>query len=196
MNASDIVKIQRNLGVTTDGVMGRASYAALFSKLGASSTNADQMALNATVNFDDYGVSSSPLVLAHFLAQACQETGNFRWFEEIASGAAYEGRVDLGNTVPGYGVRFKGRGIFQLTGYTNYVIYSRKTGIDMVTDPTRAAHPDISVLTACVYWVDHKLTDAAAADDIEKVTRGINGGLTGLANRQAYLNKLKTMFGI
>lgn len=196
MNASDVIKIQRGLGVTADGILGRATYTALFSKFGATSTAAAQMALSAATNFDDYGITESPLILAHFLAQALKETGGFKWFEEIASGAAYEGRVDLGNTVPGYGVRFKGRGIFQLTGYSNYVAYSRMIGIDLVTDPTRAAHPDIATLVACAYWSARKISVHAAADDIVAVTKIINGGTNGLADRRAYLIQVKKVFGI
>ena len=59
-------------------------------------------------------------VRAGFLAQLAHESGQLRYMEEIASGSAYEGRRDLGNTQPGDGVRFKGRGPIQLTGRSNY----------------------------------------------------------------------------
>ena len=62
---------------------------------------------------------STPLRQAHFLAQVGHESGELRYAEEIASGEAYEGRADLGNTQPGDGPRFKGRGLIQLTGRAN-----------------------------------------------------------------------------
>ena len=63
---------------------------------------------------------STPLRQAHFLAQVAHESGEMRYTKELASGKAYEGRKDLGNTVKGYGVKYKGRGFLQVTGYYNY----------------------------------------------------------------------------
>src|SRR5688500_10285863 len=89
---------------------------------------------------------------AAFLAQLAHESGQFRWMEEIASGADYEGRLDLGNTQPGDGVRFKGRGPIQLTGRSNYTAASHALGVDLVGNPARAADPDIGFRTAVWFW--------------------------------------------
>ena len=165
MDKSYIIRLQKAVGTTPDGVIGQGTLTAMFRKLGASQTRADALGLAANVYFQQINILDDPLILAHFMGQAIHETGSFTYLEEIASGKAYEGRVDLGNTVAGYGVRYKGRGIFQLTGYANYILYSKKLGIDLVSDPTRAAQPDISVIIACRFWADKGLTALALKDD-------------------------------
>src|SRR5690606_4952046 len=139
----------------------------------------------------DYGVMETNLRLAHFLAQVLHESGSFRYMEEIASGKAYEGRADLGNTQPGDGVRYKGRGPIQITGRANYRYFGRKIGIDIESNPTIAAVPSIGLHLALEYWKDRGLNALADKDDIETITRRINGGLNGLADRKAHLAKVK-----
>jgi len=89
-----------------------------------------------------YGITT-PLQMAHFIAQLGHESMSFLYTEELASGAAYEGRKDLGNTRSGDGRRFKGRGLIQLTGRANYTAYSKFTGIDYLENPALPVHrPD------------------------------------------------------
>src|SRR5271165_3881 len=92
------------------------------------------------------------LRIAHFLGQTCLESAGFRATDEFASGQEYEGRRDLGNTEPGDGLRFKGRGLLQLTGRANYKDYGDALGLDLVGNPTLAAQPALSLKIACEYW--------------------------------------------
>lgn len=132
-----------------------------------------------------YGISSDREI-AYLLGQAAEETDGFRALVEYASGQAYEHRIDLGNTEPGDGPRFKGRGIFQLTGRGNYARCGAKLGVDFVDHPELAALPQYAVLTACQYWTDHNISAAADKDDVLTVTRAINGHYNGLKDRIAY----------
>ena len=84
---------------------------------------------------EHYGITGM-LRTAHFLAQVAHESGQLAYTEELASGAAYEGRSDLGNVEPGDGVRFKGRGLLQITGRSNYRAYSRACGQDLLSGST------------------------------------------------------------
>ena len=130
----------------------------------------------------------------HFLAQIGHESAGFRYTEEIASGRDYEGRADLGNTEPGDGVRFKGRGLIQLTGRANYAAYGKAIGVDLTgTDAyeTLATDPVRAVDVACWFWSTKKLNHWADTDDVEKVTYHINGGFNGLEDRKAYLQRAR-----
>ncbi len=129
---------------------------------------------------------NTPKRQAAFLAQLAHESAEFRYMEEIASGAAYEGRKDLGNTQPGDGVRFKGRGPIQLTGRANYRAAGKALGIDLENNPKRAADPDVGFRTAAWYWNTRNLNKYADSGDFKELTRRINGGYNGLADRQKY----------
>jgi putative chitinase len=131
------------------------------------------------------------LRICHFLAQAAHEAASFRTLEEYASGAAYEGRRDLGNTQRGDGVRYKGRGIFQLTGRANYRDIGKKIGMDLENNPELAESPEVSVLTALEYWNSRNLNKWADEDNVERITRLINGGLNGFEDRKKYLARCK-----
>ena len=138
---------------------------------------------------------NTPERKAMFIAQLAHESGGFVYSEEIASGAAYEGRADLGNTQPGDGVRFKGRGYIQLTGRANYEEAGRALGLDLVNNPELAAEPENAARVAAWYWSSRDINDAADAGDFRQVTRLINGGYNGLADRQAYYARAQDAFG-
>ena len=113
-----------------------------------------------------------------FLAQLFHESIMLSTFEEIASGAAYEGRKDLGNVQRGDGVRFKGRGPIQVTGRANYKWMSDKLGVDFVTQPKLLATPRYGYRAAAQFWTRAKLNAKADKGDFEGVTRSINGAAT------------------
>jgi putative chitinase len=159
----------------------------------ASEPNINRYAAAMTAKMRDRLINS-PLRQAHFLAQVGHESGELRYAEEIASGAAYEGRRDLGNTEPGDGVRFKGRGLIQLTGRANYLKYGQAIGKDLVTNDhwkQLAEDPDLAVDVACWYWDTHELNQCADQDDVTTITKRINGGLNGLESRKTLLARGK-----
>lgn len=131
------------------------------------------------------------LRIAYFLAQTCHESGGFRTTEEFASGDQYEGRADLGNTERGDGRRYKGRGLLQLTGRTNYREYGRALDVDLEGAPALAAEPVLALRIACEYWKRRNLNADADHDDLVGATRTTTGGLNGLADRRALLAKAK-----
>jgi putative chitinase len=140
---------------------------------------------------------TTPLRMAHFVAQIAHETASFLYAEEIADGSAYEGRRDLGNTEPGDGKRFKGRGLIQLTGRANYAEYSRDAGVDYLSNPGLvASDPFAAVDVACWYWNKRRINRLADADDVKAVTKAINGGYNGLDDRMEYLARAKAVLGI
>lgn len=132
----------------------------------------------------------------HFLAQCAHESDNFRTATEYASGRAYEGRKDLGNTQPGDGVRFKGRGLIQLTGRANYAEYSHDMYGDdrCVRDPTMVARLPDAALAAGWFWKKKGLNARADKDDVELVTRRINGGTNGINDRRAKTMRARELF--
>lgn len=194
MTPAETKRLQSNLGVTSDGMFGRTSWTALFSRFGAAPERASELALAANVHVGEYGIDETPLRLCHFMAQLAHESDNFHAMEEYASGAAYEGRKDLGNTQPGDGKRFKGRGPIQLTGRANYRDYGQRLGIDFERHPEIAAIPSIGMLTACTYWMVKGLNALADKDDLTGITKRINGGTNGLEDRRVKLAKMKGLF--
>ena len=96
----------------------------------------------------------------------------------------YGNRKSLGNLHTGDGFRYRGRGIVQLTGRTNYRRAGQAIGVDLEADPDRAAELDIAIRAALWFWKDKDIGRHACQGDVEKVTRLINGGQIGLAERR------------
>lgn len=147
----------------------------------------------------------TPQEYSHFLAQACHETDHFKTLREYASGNAYEGRKDLGNTQAGDGVKFKGRGIFQTTGRANYLQLGIKKGSRdfFINNPEYLEQPQYAVWSACEFWQSRGLNDAANHADgdrlkkkykgnvidvspIEFISMTINGGRNGIEERKKF----------
>ncbi|VTS05782.1 phosphodiester glycosidase family protein [Tuwongella immobilis] len=134
---------------------------------------------------------TTPARRAAFLGQLAHESGEFRYMEEIASGEAYENRRDLGNTQPGDGVRYKGRGPIQITGRANYRAAGKALGIDLESEPTLAATPEIGCRVATWFWRTRKLNALADMHDDRAITRRINGGTNGLEARLRYTERAR-----
>ena len=138
---------------------------------------------------------NTPLRRAAFLAQLAHESGELRNLEEMASGEAYEGRKDLGNTQPGDGQRYKGRGLIQLTGRNNYRMTGKALHLDLESQPELAACPAVGCQMAGWFWDTHKLNALADSKDFKTITRRINGGYRGLEQREHYYRKALEVLG-
>lgn len=116
--------------------------------------------------------------------------------EKIAN-RVYANRMGNGDEASGDGWKYKGAGLIQLTGKTNYTKCSEFLGIDLVNDPSLVYNsPEICVKTACWYWSVNNLNKYADVDDIKTVTKRINGGYNGLEDRTKILNTAKKVLGI
>jgi putative chitinase len=130
----------------------------------------------------------SPLRQAAFLAQLAHESGSLRYVKELASGEAYEGRLDLGNTEVGDGVRYKGRGFIQITGRANYKACGDALGLDLLTHPELLEQPLQACLSAGWFWKSRGLNELADVKNFRKITKLINGGYNGYEDRLKYYN--------
>lgn len=121
-----------------------------------------------------------------FLGQLAWESGELRYWVELSSGEQYEGREDLGNTQPGDGARYKGRGPIQLTGRANYLAAEDATGYPLVYEPDLVRVPEIGFAVAVWYWDSRHLNRLADHCDITGITKSINGGLNHLDRRRQF----------
>jgi predicted chitinase len=141
----------------------------------------------------------TPQRVAAFLAQLAHESNCLRFWEEIASGAAYEGRVDLGNTQPGDGRRYKGRGPIQITGRANYRRAGAALGIDLEENPGQASTVKVGFQVAAWFWSSSGLNSLADEDtesSFRKITRRINGGYNGWEDRLRYWKLARTAYNL
>lgn len=144
---------------------------------------------------------TTALRMAHWLAQVAHESAELRYTKEIASGAAYDtGKkaAMLGNTpeADGDGQHYKGRGLLQLTGKANYRAYKDYCGFDVVAKPELLEQPLGATRSAMWYWWKKGLNALADKDDVNAVTKKINGGLNGLQSRKKYLARAKKALGV
>jgi predicted chitinase len=142
----------------------------------------------------EFGIDT-PARASAFLAQVAHESGELKYFEELASGHAYEGRRDLGNTQPGDGERYKGRGPIQLTGRANYEKAGKALGVDLVNHPELAARPDIGFRLAGWFWQSKGLNQLADKGEFNEITRRVNGGFNGAASRNHYYDQARAALG-
>ena len=176
---------------------------------------------NALIRWD----INTPTRVAMFLAQCAHESGGFRLLvenlnysadalratwpsrftqadalamarqpEKIAD-RAYGGRMGNGPEGSGDGYRYRGRGIIQLTGRDNYARAGAAIGLDFVAEPEMLEQPDWAAATAGWFWATNGCNALADTGDFEGITKRINGGLNGLADRQSWLAKVRAMLG-
>lgn len=142
----------------------------------------------------DFGINT-PERMAAFLAQVGHESGGLHWLTEIwgptDAQLRYDGRSDLGNNQPGDGFRFKGRGLIQITGRSNYQNASDALATDFIGSPELLAEPDYAVRSAMWFWQAHGLNELADAGSFDRITRIINGGLNGQSERLALWESAK-----
>ena len=124
---------------------------------------------------------------AYFIETITHESVSFNVLQEFASGKAYEGRSDLGNTNLGDGARFKGRGLMMITGRTNYQDCGNALGIDLIAYPERLADYDLACRSSGWIWSLRRLNEQADKDNAYNFYRAI--GVIDL--RQNRLEKLE-----
>ena len=168
----------------------------IFPNLNQERASAHLPHLNEALN---QGNINTPLRVAAFLGQCGHESGEFRYLEELADGWDYDPSVNpklaakLGNQVKGDGPLFKGRGIIQLTGRSNYERFSKfMKSTDIMTNPKCVAAPTLAFRAAAWFWTEKGLN--SFADNLDRdfdknyrcITVLINGGTTHYDQRVAY----------
>lgn len=156
----------------------------------AKDENLDKYLPHLNMMMVKYDITTLPRI-RHFIAQVAHESGQFNYNKEISSGLQYEGRKDLGNSFEGDGVKFKGRGLIQVTGRYNYMCVSHDLFGDdtLINSPEILEQPPYAVETACWFWKTKHLNSLADLDQIKAITLKINGGLNGFNERLDYYNK-------
>ena len=147
---------------------------------------------------------NTPIRLAHLCAQYGHETGSLVYMRELWGPTAQQKKYDppsslataLGNTEEGDGFNFRGAGWPQLTGRANFQRASNELCIDFVAKPDEVGTPEFAPVVGGLFWQWKGLNAIADRDDVEAITRRINGGLTGFDDRKARLAKAKAILGI
>lgn len=144
-----------------------------------------------------YGITT-PMQIAAFIAQVGHESSRLRYVRELwgptPAQARYEGRLDLGNTEPGDGLRYRGRGLIQITGRANYQRCALALGLDLIAQPELLETPVNAAMSAAWFWEAHCLNDLADVGDMRGITKIINGGYNGLDDRLAIYEKALEVF--
>jgi putative chitinase len=135
----------------------------------------------------------TPIQKSAFLAQVAHESGSLLYTREIADGTKYEGRSDLGNTQLGDGIRFRGRGLIQITGRTNTEACLKDLGRGF-TEYEWLESPEGASRSAGWFWQVNGLNPIAEAGNFGTLTRRINGGYNGLDERiKHYVRCIKVL---
>lgn len=147
----------------------------------------------------EFGIDTTERQAA-FIAQCGHESGSFVYTREIwgptPAQKGYEGRADLGNTQSGDGVKYRGRGLLQVTGRANYATTGTKLGIDLINHPEQLEHPDLAARSAGLFWRDHGCNELADIGAFTSITKKINGGQNGAPDRLLRWNRAKKELGL
>ena len=146
----------------------------------------------------NYGITDS-VEFAAIMAQCSHESGGFKYVRELGNDAyfaKYEGRTDLGNTQPGDGLKYKGRGFIQITGRDIYTKAGAYLGIDLVNKPEMAEDSATAAKLVLFFFFEYKKSRTAtlAWADCTAVTRLVNGGTNGLTDRQTRFDYYKKKY--
>lgn len=181
-----------------DGIAGPKTWAGILAYVGRRplSTVLD-LGKACAGTLPGYDIADTAARVANFVGQGAHETNGFRLLREVwgptDAQKRYEGRADLGNTQPGDGFTYRGRGIFQLTGRANYHAAGRAIGQDLEGNPNLAETPAIAVETAAWFWQSRGLNALADAGSEDQITRRINGGTMGIDERRALVARAKRL---
>jgi len=147
-----------------------------------------------------YKITNSKRICA-FLATIGVESGRLRYTEELGNigyFAKYEFNTPLGkrlgNKVIGDGVKFKGRGLIQITGRYNYEQVSKALGVDFTIEPHRLANLPYSVTSAAWWWQKHGLNSIADTENLKAIRKKVNGGLNGYSEFVAIYKTAQKVF--
>lgn len=113
--------------------------------------------------------------------------------EQIAN-RVYANRMGNGNESSGDGWLYRGRGLLQITGRTNYAACGAALGIDLLTYPDSLTARTHAAMSAAWYWSAHGCNELADAGDFERITKAINGGMNGYDDRVAWLDRTREAF--
>jgi predicted chitinase len=175
---------------------------------------------NADNILASYHINDNGLRISHFMAQILHESGGLTIFKEnmnyraerivqvwpsrfptMADALPFAHNPEklankvygrrMGNVNPGDGWKFIGRGLIQVTGRESYKKFGDKLGVDLVGNPELAISAEWCLKIACEEWKEKGCNSLADADNLNLITRRINGGLIGLSSRRDWLVKTK-----
>ncbi len=187
-------KAQANLGVKIDGDFGPLSYAALLSRVAGRRIGTD-ISTPFAVHLGGYGVDADINRLAGFLGQTAHESGGYRYTREIwgptDAQKRYDARTDLGNSKKGDGFAYRGAGWIQVTGRHWFDVIGAAFGFDLISHPEKAGEPGMATLISLEWWKRNNANSVADTGDFTKLSKLVNGGTNGLADRLALTSTAK-----
>ena len=154
--------------------------------------SADFTALSENLNYSAKGLAGT---FRKYFPSEAEATPYARKPEKIAN-RVYANRMGNGADASGDGFKFRGRGLVQLTGRANYTQCSKDVFGDdcLVQNPDLVCEPEYAVLSACWFWHKNRLNDICDKGDVVLLSKRINGGTLGLADRIHHWNECIELF--